>query len=261
MNKETIKELIGIKKFLFLKKVYFYILSIPFTHNLPLLAKIYKSDKWGSHYYAKHYQTHFKHLKFKRVKLFEIGVGGYHFPYIGGSSLRMWKRYFPFGKIFSLDIYDKKFVEEHRIKIFQGSQTDVHVLENIINVIGEPDIIIDDGSHINEHVITSFEYLFPKLKQNGIYVVEDVQTSYWPDYGGARDQNSTTIMNFFKGLVDGINHKEFIMENYTPSYYDLNIVSIAFYHNLIIIQKGKNTESSNLDLNNPESYQADKIYI
>ena len=52
------------------------------------------------------------------------------------------------------------------------------------SINSELDIIIDDGSHINEHVIRTFQYLFPKLKPGGIYVVEDTQTSYRQDYGG-----------------------------------------------------------------------------
>jgi hypothetical protein len=47
------------------------------------------------------------------------------------------------------------------------------------------DIIIDDGSHVNEHVITTFEYLLPILNNEGLYVIEDTQTAYWPEYGGS----------------------------------------------------------------------------
>jgi hypothetical protein len=251
------------KKFIRIKGIYLGLLSIPFGNNLNRLAQIYKSDKWGKHKYTLHYSTHFRKLKFKRLKLFEIGVGGYHFHDIGGNSLRMWKRYFPFAKIYSLDIYDKSHFEESRIRIFKGSQTDLALLDKIILDIGEPDIIIDDGSHINEHVITTFKFLFPKLKNNGIYVIEDTETSYWPDYGGDSIDinNQTTIMNFFKGLTDCLNYQELINRNQSPSYFDKNIISIQFYHNQIFIFKGSNDEASNVDPDNPESVLADKIYI
>lgn len=245
------------------KSIYLWLLSLPFGFNLNMLARIYKSDKWGKHFYTKHYQTHFRRFKFKKIKLFEIGVGGYHYPEIGGSSLRMWKRYFLFGQIISLDIYDKSFVHERRIKIYQGNQNDEIILNKIIDQIGEPDIIIDDGSHINEHVIKTFNILFPKLKNGGIYVIEDTETSYWPDYGGDSENlnNPSTIMNFFKNLTDSLNHQEFLKSNYTPSYFDKNISSMQFYHNLIFIFKGINNECSNVDPDNPESILADKIYI
>jgi demethylmacrocin O-methyltransferase len=263
MIKSRFKKKLNFRHYTILKRIYLGLLSIPFSNNLNMLARIYKCDKFGRHFYTKHYQFHFKKFRFKRIRLFEIGVGGYHYPNMGGNSLRMWKRYFPFGRIYSLDIYDKSFLEERRIRIYQGSQVDEDVLIRIFNQIGEPDIIIDDGSHINEHVITTFQYLFPKLKIGGIYVIEDVQTSYWPDYGGDSHNlnNPSTIMNYFKNLTDCTNYQEFLNADYKPSYYDENIVSIQFYHNLIFIYKGENNEGSNIDITNPESVLADKIYI
>jgi demethylmacrocin O-methyltransferase len=263
MNKETLRKSVDFKYFQFIKRIYLGILSIPFGNDLNKLAQIYKSDKWSKHFYTKHYLTHFKKFKFKKIKLLEIGVGGYHIPTMGGTSLRMWKRYFLFGKIFSLDIYDKSLLEENRIKIYQGSQVDEVVLEKMMSEIGEPDIIIDDGSHLNEHVIKTFKILFPKLKEGGIYAIEDTQTSYWPDYGGDSKNlnNPETMMNFFKVLIDGINHKEYLINSYEPSYFDKNITSIHFYHNLIFVYKGQNNEESNIDVSNPESVLADKMYI
>ena len=260
---KKIKNLLGPVYFKRLKSLYFRIQSIPYGFNLSKLAKIYKSDKWGRHFYTVHYQSHFRKFKFKRVNLFEIGVGGYHFPDIGANSLRMWKRYFPFGRISSIDIYDKTFFQERRIKIFQGSQIDRTFLDEVINKIGSPDIIIDDGSHINSHVIETFKILFPKLKEGGVYVIEDTETSYWPDYGGdsVNLNNSNTTMNFFKKLVDCLNHKEFLLKEYKPTFFDLNIVSIHFYHNLIFIYKGQNDEPSGIDPNNDNSVLADKMYI
>jgi len=223
-----------------------------FPFNLSKIARIHKTDKFGYHFYTPHYQKHFGKYKFKRNTILEIGVGGYHRPLNGGNSLRMWKSYFPFSKIYSLDIYDKSFLEERRIKIFQGSQVDIPFLDKITTETGDFDLIIDDGSHINEHVIESFKYFFPKLKKGGIYVVEDTQTSYWEDYGG----NSTnldskhTIYGFFKSLIDGLNNEEFLIDNYKKTYFDKHIVSMHFYHNMIFIYKGDNDEKSNYVINN-----------
>ncbi len=220
--------------------------------NLDRLGKIYRTDKAGSHSYTPHYQAHLKKFKFKRINLLEIGVGGYEDPQNGGSSLRMWKKYFPFGKIFSFDIYDKSALQERRIKILQGSQVDHDFLDKVIQEMGTIDVIIDDGSHINEHVIETFQLLFPKLKDGGIYIIEDTQTSYWPYYGGDSEdlKNPNTMMNYFKGLLDSMNNKEFIIPNYQQTYYDKKIVSMHFYHNLIFIYKGNNNEESNIVVNN-----------
>jgi demethylmacrocin O-methyltransferase len=223
-----------------------------FFLNLDKLATIHKTDKNRYHFYTQHYQKHFKTFKFKRINILEIGVGGYDNPLSGGQSLRMWKSFFPFAKIFSLDIFDKSFHQERRIQIFKGSQIDEIILSEICNKAGELSLIIDDGSHINEHVIKTFEFLFPKLKIGGIYVIEDTQTSYWEEFGGtSKDFNqSGTIYNYFKGLIDSLNHEEFILPNYKKTYFDKHITSMHFYHNMIFVYKGVNDEKSNKVRNN-----------
>ncbi len=250
--KEFIENKFSARQIKILRRFVNYIQSIGKGANLTSLAKIYGTDKWGRHYYTPHYQQHFQIFEFKKINLLEIGVGGYESPTKGGASLGMWKRYFPYGKIFSIDIYDKSFLQEKRIKIFKGSQVDKDFLNEVVNEIGDLDIIIDDGSHINEHVVETFKYLFPKLKDGGIYVVEDTQTSYWEDFGGdSKDfNNPKTMMSFFKTLIDGLNSEEFIISGYTKSYFDRKIISMHFYHSLIFIYKGENIEKSNFIKNN-----------
>ena len=223
-------------------------MAFGFGINLDRLGRIYKTDKSGVHFYTPHYQLHFSRFKYKQVKLLEIGVGGYDNPEIGGHSLRMWKKYFPFGRIFALDIYDKSPLKENRINIYKGSQVDKEFLDSMVREIGELDIIIDDGSHINEHVIETFKILFPKLKDGGIYVVEDTQTSYWKEFGGDSENldNPSTMLNYFKRLTDCLNYKELIRPGYQPTYYDQKIISMHFYHNLVFIYKGDNNEESNV---------------
>lgn len=240
---QKVKIKILLKKESFLKNILAYL----FSYNLTKLAIIYGSDKWGGHSYTQHYQRHFKKFRFKNIKLLEIGVGGYANPNVGGNSLRMWKKFFPFGKITSIDIYDKSQIEEKRIKIFKGSQIDYAFLDSVCKQVGDFNLIIDDGSHINEHVIKTFNYLFPKLIKGGIYVIEDTQTSYWENYGGtSKDFNTKgTIYHYFKSLIDGLNHKEYMIDNYKINYFDKHIISMHFYHNMIFIYKGDNNEFSN----------------
>jgi demethylmacrocin O-methyltransferase len=171
-----------------------------YQFNLNKLAQIHRTDKYGRHFYTPHYHHFFRKFKFKKINVLEIGVGGYDDPIRGGNSLRMWKSYFPFAKIYSLDIFEKQKLQEKRIKIYLGSQVDERVIDKICNDVGSFDLIIDDGSHINEHVIKSFEYLFPKLKKGGYYVIEDTQTSYWEGYGGCSEDlmKTGTIYDYFK---------------------------------------------------------------
>jgi hypothetical protein len=222
--------------------------------NLNFLGTLYKTDKWGSHWYTQHYQFHFEKFRNKPIKVLEIGVGGYENPEWGGESLRMWKAYFKNASIYSIDIHDKSLQEEHRIKIYRGSQVDEDLIKQIISEVGEFDIIIDDGSHLNRHVIKSFELLFPHLKKGGIYALEDLQTSYYPQYGGDSKNlnNPSTSINFLKKMIDSLNYQEFINPGYEPSYFDKNIVSAHFYHNLAFIYKNDNLEESNMVKNNIE---------
>jgi hypothetical protein len=139
-------------------------------------------------------------------------------------------------------------LQEKRIKIYKGSQVDKEFLENTTNEIGGIDIIIDDGSHLNEHIIETFKILFPKLNDNGVYVIEDLQTSYWENYGGdSKDlNNKNTAMNFMKSLTDCLNHQEIQDIDYNATYYDKKIISMHFYHNLVFICKGNNNENQDI---------------
>jgi hypothetical protein len=211
-----------------------------YRNDLNRLARLFGTDKWGAHWYTQHYQRYFEALKNKRLNVLEIGVGGYEALDEGGSSLRMWKSYFRKSRIVGIDLHDKSRLSENRIDIRQCDQTDSEALLRLSTEYGGFDIIIDDGSHLNEHVIKTFQVLFPLLRQNGIYVVEDTQTAYWPGWGGGIN-NPQTSMAFFKRLTDGLNYVEYRIANYEPNYFDKNIVEIAFFHNLIFIRKAGET--------------------
>ena len=224
-------------------------------NDLPKLATIFGCDKWNRHWYAQHYDRHFRRLRLQPLKILEVGIGGYVDPNDGGRSLRMWKAYFPHSRIYGVDIYDKRGHEEPRIKTFQGRQEDEAFMKRVVEEMGGVDIAIDDGSHVNAHAIAAFQILFPLLSDRGIYVVEDTQTSYWPGFGGRSDDlnDPATIMGYFKGLLDRLNHAELLRPGYEPSYFDRHIVAMHFYHNLIFIEKGDNTEGSDTLTNNATS--------
>jgi len=171
---------------------------LPFGYNrnnLELLAWKHGTDK-REHGYMEFYQSHFSSLRRKKLNILEIGVGGRDDPKSGGASLRMWQEYFSNSLIYGIDIFDKSSLEDKRMKIFQGNQNEPAFLKKVAAQVGPLHIIIDDGSHINEHVITSFQTLCPYLQNGGSYVIEDTQTSYLPRKGG----------NFRKGEIkDGKN--------------------------------------------------------
>ncbi len=207
--------------------------------DLTSLAKIYQTDKWGKHQYTPVYEQYFQSLRYQPVRLLEIGVGGVAKTDRGGNSLRMWKRYFPKGRITGIDLYDKSALQEPRLRTCQGNQADGDFLRKVNEAEGPFDIIIDDGSHRQSHIIASYEVLFPLLKPGGYYVIEDTQTSYWPSFEGSTVDMDTipSAMNYFISRIHSVNAPEWIKEEVPVGKRNEGIAAIAFYHNLLMIKK------------------------
>lgn len=212
--------------------------------SLTDLAVKHKTDKWSSrHRYTGHYQHHLEYLRDEHFTLLEIGIGGYSREGKGGQSLRMWKDFFPNARIIGLDIEDKSFVREDRIETYVGSQDDPAVLRRIVDDAPDIRVVVDDGSHVNEHILATFDVLFPMLPSGGHYMIEDTQTSYWPRFGGTTDLTAQgTSIGLARRLIHDINYEERTEEGYTPTYVERNIAGLHIYHNLIFIDKGVNAE-------------------
>ena len=214
--------------------------------NLTELAIEFRTDKWGVHKYTPHYERHLQHLRRDSFTLLELGIGGYKKRRRSGASMKMWRWFFPKARIVGLDIEDKSFVEEERIHAVLGDQTDETTLRDVINTYGAPMVVVDDGSHVPADIVATFGLLFPLLPDGAVYVIEDTQTSYWPEWGGQEDPGASgTSMAFVKTLLDGLNYEEFVVDDYVPTYSDLHVVAVHCYHNLVVIQKGQNNEGTN----------------
>lgn len=198
----------------------------------------------GREWYTPHYEKYFEPYRELAVKVLEIGVGGYNVPDAGGESLRMWKHYFRRGLIYGLDFFAKTGIAESRLHVLQGDQGDERFLDSLARQFGPFDIVIDDGSHISHHVITSFNALFPHVRPGGVYVVEDLLTAYWPRWGGDADPSAQyRSMAMIKSLLDGLHHQEQIRNgNDEPSMTELMVTGVHVHHNLAVIEKGLNTE-------------------
>lgn len=212
--------------------------------NLTDLAADYGTDKWGGlHWFTPHYEKHFGALRYDPIRVLEIGIGGFNFPELGGESLRMWQRYFPRGLIYGLDIFEKS-VTGPRIRTIRGSQNDPEFLHALGEQLGPFDIIIDDGSHHNEHVRTSFDALFRYVRPGGFYVIEDLHTSYWPRLGGgAAPASSGTTIGMIKDLLDQIHFREFTDVDDERARLASHPSEVFVYHNLAFLGKGVNSEN------------------
>lgn len=206
--------------------------------SLDALAAQYGSDKWGAlHFYTPHYERHFAPLRHEPVKILEIGIGGYEHHDQGGESLHMWQRFFPRGLVYGLDLFPKPGVTGPRIRTIAGDQNNPTFLRELAEKEGPFDIIVDDGSHVNEHVRTSFESLFRYVRPGGFYVIEDLHTAYWPAFGGELPPGSpATTIGLLKDLLDDQHRCELIDHDILPPADHPSDISI--YHNLAVLRKG-----------------------
>jgi hypothetical protein len=225
-----------------------------FRADLDVLAALAGTDKYGQHFHTSVYEDVARPYRHKPVTLLEVGVGGYT-GWLGGESLLMWAAYFPKGRIYGIDLIDKTALSRDRIKVFQCSQVDRERLTAIAREVGPFDLVIDDGSHMNDHQIETFRILWPFVRDGGTYVVEDVQTSYWPRFRGGvlgTPGYAGSCMSFFKGLCDSVNLPEFLERPPPDAVLDYTIASVAFHHNLIVLTKDVTARVSNLALDRAE---------
>jgi hypothetical protein len=172
-------------------------------HN-NILEKIAQEEKCGNgkgknkHYYTKWYDFYFNCIRHKKINILEIGVDQ-------GYSLFMWKRYFDNSIIYGMDKYSHTLPNniKKEFKIFIGDQSNEQFLKDVCNSVPLGfDIIIDDASHIPNLQVSSFNFLFKKLNKGGVYVVEDLYSSYYPKF---KKNKISSFIDFCKERVDDVN--------------------------------------------------------
>jgi hypothetical protein len=152
----------------------------------------------------------------------------------------MWKDYFgPKAKIFGIDINPRcKELEEENIKIIIGSQSDRKFLKEIKAIIPHVDILIDDGGHTMRQQIVTFEELFDHVKENGVYLCEDLHTSYHLSYGGGYRRRGTFIQKS-KRFIDYLNAYHSREPFFKVNSFTRSVQSLHYYDSMLVIEKGK----------------------
>jgi hypothetical protein len=185
--------------------------------------------KWD--HYFEVYERHLARYRGSDVVLVEIGV------YQGGS-LQMWKHYLgPRAQIWGIDVKPicAQFAEE-QINIVIGDQGDAAFLESLARQLPRIDVLIDDGGHRMRQQRTTFETLFPLIAEDGIYICEDLHTSYWPDYGGGH-LNPRSFIEFSKNLVDRLNAWHSKDASLAVSDFTRSAHSLHYYDSMLVIEK------------------------
>jgi hypothetical protein len=186
--------------------------------------------KW-THYFPI-YERHFSRFVNRTTTFVEIGVSK-------GGSLQLWKRYLgPFAQIVGIDIDPScKGVEEDQIAVRIGDQADPAFLQQITDEFGSPDIILDDGSHIMSHISASFAFFYPRMGNNGVYLVEDLHTAYWDEYGGGLYRPGSFI-ELSKSFIDQLN-ADHSRGAVATSDFSKSTMSMHFYDSVIVFERGR----------------------
>jgi hypothetical protein len=148
------------------------------------------THKW--HHYIPLYDRYLARFRGTAVRFLEIGVNR-------GGSLGMWREYLGAqATLFGVDINpDCARYDGCAGQVRIGSQADPAFLAQVVTEMGGVDVVLDDGSHEMGHVQCSLETLFPLLGDGGLYLIEDLHTSFWSHFGG--DYHSDD--NFFRYLT------------------------------------------------------------
>jgi hypothetical protein len=159
----------------------------------------FSCNKWD-HYFDIYDRHLARHYGAAPVQYLEIGVQN-------GGSLEIARMLFGAGSgIYGIDINPAcKQLETAGIadRVFTGSQTDPALLEEVARTTGALDVIVDDGSHVQSHMLVSFLNLFPLLREGGVYIIEDTHTNYFP--GHQESFYGIGLYDYFKGLAERLN--------------------------------------------------------
>jgi hypothetical protein len=227
---------------------------VSFSATLDQLGVKYNTDKSSIfHNYLNTYEKYLSHLKDQPITFLEIGF--WH-----GDSARMWDEYFSKAQLHFIDIDKVAFNYMHglsaRSTLHIADQGNRQDLQNFIAKTNTSfDVILDDGGHHMHQQILSFQILFPLIKPGGLYIIEDLHTSYWSDWGsygsiGNPRNGPGTAINFLLDLAHDVNYvgaytgcADF---NKSPDHlrraltsFQSQIESIHFYSSVCIITKRK----------------------
>jgi hypothetical protein len=192
------------------------------------------------------YDRYFSKYRNTDVTFVEIGI-------YNGGSLQMWKNYFgPKAKIFGVDINPEcKKLEEDQIQIHIGDQADKKFLNGLIKQIPRPDIVLDDGGHFMDQQINTFEVLYPFVAPDGIYMCEDMHTSYWKHYGGGFKARGTFV-EYSKYFIDYLHTKHSAsLQNSKLAAFAQSAFGLHYYDSILVIEKRLREESKRMTTGQP----------
>jgi cephalosporin hydroxylase len=179
------------------------------------------------------YDRHFAPYRGKEITVVEFGVSH-------GGSLQMWKKYFGRkARIVGVDINPAcAAFTEPRIEVVIGDQEDRKFLRALRKKVGPIDVVIEDGGLTMPQQINTFEVLWPAMRDGGVFLLEDLHTSYWPHYDGGRGREGTFI-EYAKNLIDQMNAWHSREDDFEVDKYTRSITGMHVYDSIIVFDKGE----------------------
>jgi hypothetical protein len=102
--------------------------------------------------------------------------------------------------------------------------------------------VLDDGSHVMQHIVTTFGFLYPRTANDGVYLVEDLHTAYWDEYGGGVKREGSFI-ELCKELIDELN-ADWSRGVLPPTEFTRSTLSMHFYDSMAIFERGRHLPKS-----------------
>jgi len=199
-----------------------------------------ESDKIHHHGYDRFYPIFLGKFLDKKIHLLEIGVQG-------GESMSLWNKYVPNATIHGMDIDEKPSINGSIMyKVDQSNESELTLWAN--NKDSLFSVIIDDGSHVPEHQALTIETIWPTLRPGGIYIIEDIETSWWKKgriYNYTFDARRNNLMRYTRNLSQIINREFSGKESKIHWMNEVDMFSIC--HNCLIFQKCEGDSSQLLN--------------
>lgn len=162
------------------------------------LLQKYGSDKHSRHRYCDLYERYLP-PRDRAFRLVEAGVQN-------GCSLRAWEDYFPNADVVGIDIDPAcAGLQFRRARVLLGdSGSGIWGGEALGSKELPIDVVIDDGGHKGDAIIHMHRHFWPRLASGGLYVIEDLETAYYPWFGGGEVGTEGTSVALLKGLLDQV---------------------------------------------------------
>jgi len=169
------------------------------------------TDKNTTHCYIDSVYEHlFNKVQDTYLNVLEIGIDRC-------GSINLWKEYFSNATIYGIDVINFQEINDERIKLFKNNAYDINFVNSLPNNF---DLIIDDGPHTLDSMVSFLQYYQSKLNDHGILIIEDIQDINW--------------IEILKSHILPEN-----IENYTV--HDLRAVKGRYDDILLIIDKSRKT--------------------